>query len=98
MHRQLTFDVIPRVITNLRGEQRPAEVLASELTIKGEFRLGEVALEHGDELHVTIAGADGEVITSVVAEVSAPPSFVPIEEKDIGLIGYTRAHKAKLTT
>lgn len=88
---QLTFEVEPRHTS----AGVPAEVLGADLTLKGSFAL-RAALEHGDELIVTVTGPDGEVLARSEAEVSAPPSFVPIEDKDAGLLGYTRAHKARL--
>jgi hypothetical protein len=92
--RQLSFDVEPRTIRRA-GEDVPAEVLGGALKLKGELRLDH-NLEHGDELVVTVTGPDGELLARAMAEVAAPPSFVPIEEKDVGLIGYARVSTAKL--
>lgn len=93
-HAQLSFDVAPRTII-VAGEQAPAPLLGGNLKLKGELR-ADVNLEHGDELTVTVADADGNVIAQAVAEVDRPPSFAPVQERDIGLIGYVRAHTAKL--
>jgi hypothetical protein len=87
---QLSFNIAPRLIGS-----EPAEVRAGALAIKGDLGV-DVNLEHGDELLVTVTGPDGEVLARHHAEVSAPPSFVPIEDKDLGLIGYVRAHKVKV--
>ena len=95
LDRQLSFDVVPRPRTNLRGETVPTEILGAELKLKGELRIP-VNLEHGDALLVTVTGPDGEVLARQEAEVSAPPTFAPIEEKDLGLIGYARVHTAKI--
>lgn len=94
MNAQLSFDVAPRRIVRPEGHV-PAPLLGGNLKLKGELRC-DLNLEHGDELTVTVAAADGEVIAQAVAEVSAPPSFGPVEERDIGLIGYVRQHTAKL--
>jgi hypothetical protein len=88
---QLSFDVAPR--QTRKGQ--PAEVLGGELKIKGALSLN-ANLEHGDALTVTVANADGLVLTQSVLEVAAPPSFAPIEDKDLGLLGYSRVHTAKL--
>lgn len=93
---QLSFDVTPRHAgAGVDPSGPPAEVLGAELKLNGALGL-DVNLEHGDELVVTIAGADGEVLARSEATVSAPPSFVPIEEDKVGLVGYVRSHKAKL--
>lgn len=52
-------------------------------------------LQPGDELTVTIAGADGEVLASGTAAVLSV-GFVPITDSG-DIIGTTRVHKAKLT-
>lgn len=93
-HRQLTFDVAPRKVRRA-GEDVPAEVLGGELKIKGGLRC-DTNLEHGDELVIIVQGAGGEVLARCYAEVAAPPSFAPIEERDVGLIGYSRVHTAKV--
>lgn len=92
--RQLSFDIAPRTIDTPNGA-RPAEVIGGELTIKGAVGLPH-NLEHGDELVITISGPDGEVLAQAQAEVAKPPSFVPVDVKDIGLVGYVRAHTAKI--
>lgn len=92
---QLSFDVVPATIQR-GGRSEPAEVLGGELKIKGALRL-DANLQHGDPLIITVTGADGEILAATRAEVAAPPSFAPIEEKDIGLIGYSRVHTAKPT-
>jgi len=86
---QLSFDIKP-----LRDPER--------LHIAGSLRIADALsipcdLNHGDMLLVQVSGPDGEILTTAEFAVAAPPSFIPIEDKDIGLIGYERAHKAKLT-
>ena len=88
---QLSFDVAPRA--KRTGE--PATVLGGELKIKGALNLP-YDLDHGDPLTITVAGADGSVLTQAVLEVAAPPTFAPVEDKDLGLLGYSRVHTAKL--
>jgi hypothetical protein len=87
MNDQLSFDVTPH----------PALDRGKELTIAGEVRLKgslpvNADLNHGDELTITISNSHGEVIARHYAEVAAPPPFIPIEDKDLGLIGYVRRH------
>jgi hypothetical protein len=87
MNDQLSFDVTPH----------PALTGGKELTIAGEVRLKgglpvNVDLNHGDELTITIADKHGQIIARHYTEVAAPPPFIPIEEKDLGLIGYVRRH------
>jgi hypothetical protein len=85
---QLTFEVTPhRDLDDLR--------IAGSLKLSGDLRV-QRDLNHGDELLVTVTDADGSVLARAQATISAPPSFVPIEDKDLGLIGYDRAHRAKL--
>lgn len=51
-------------------------------------------LQDGDELIVTVVGADGEVLSRHLAEVQAP-SFARIEEKGV-VLGIERIHKAQI--
>jgi hypothetical protein len=89
---QLTFNIAPHPSAASRPGGLP--VMGASLAIKGALAIEE-DLNHGDALTVTIANADGEIIATAQLEVAAPPSFVPIEDKDLGLLGYERAHKAK---
>lgn len=92
---QLTLNVLPhpRLAKDLdSGKLR----IAGELKIAGALPIAE-DLNHGDELLITIATADGRVLVRSYAEVAGPPPLIPIEDKDLGLIGYTRSHKAKPT-
>jgi hypothetical protein len=87
---QLTFDVKPH--PEARGDMR----IVGSLKIQGAIGVP-CDLDHGDMLLVTVSGPDGEVLASCEATIAAPPSFVPIEDKELGLLGYERAHRAKLT-
>lgn len=92
--RQLSFNIEPAKV-RVAGRNRPAEVITGELKLKGEL-IVEEDLEHGDALAITVATADGRVIAQHYAEVDRPPAFAPIEEKDVGLIGYARVHTGKI--
>lgn len=85
---QLTFDVKP---LSIQGGLR----INGSLKIAGALNVP-YDLNHGDMLLIQVTGMDGEVLATSEATISAPPSFVPIEDKDLGLIGYERAHRAKL--
>lgn len=52
-------------------------------------------LNDGDEVTVTVHGADGEVLTSSAATI-APPAFKPVTVTNIGRVGTERVHTAKL--
>lgn len=64
------------------------------LSIGGQFGVDR-DLDAGDELTVTIASADGEVLAQGVVEVQGV-AFKPVKVKGF-VIGTTRVHKAKLT-
>lgn len=87
---QLTLDVHPH--PELDGEPG---LLAGALKVTGEYMLNR-DLNIGDELVVVIQSADGEVLTSAKAKVG-PVTLGPIEDKDLGVIGTERAHRAKVT-
>jgi hypothetical protein len=93
--QQLSFNIAPKQIRR-GGRQEPADVLGGELKLKGALRVDE-SLNHGDELLVTVADRDGRIISRAYLEVDRPPTFTPIEEKDIGLIGYSRVHTAAVS-
>jgi hypothetical protein len=86
---QLTFDVA--LHPHLDAERH---ILFGSLKIKGDFRLDR-DLNAGDELTVTIAGPDGEVIASGHAT-TAYPAFKAIKDKGV-TIGTERCHTAELT-
>ena len=69
--------------------------IVGQLKIAGEFTVDR-NLEHGDELVVTVTGADGEAIAQGICVVAGPPPLIPLESKELGLIGYVRSHKAKV--
>lgn len=89
--RQLTLDVVPHPELVQLGRDG---IVVGTLKIAGEYRLDR-DLRAGDELTVTIADADGEVIAHGLARVG-PVTLSPIEEKDAGVIGTERAHRAKV--
>lgn len=87
--RQLSFAIAPA----LAGRE-PATVLNAEVKLKGSLHVA-TNLDHGDELVVTVTGADGEVLAQHRAEVSKPPTFEPIVDRG-DLLGYTRVHTAAI--
>lgn len=90
--RQLTFNIEPRD----EAVDRPGGLqVAGEIKLRGALPVS-VDLQHGDALIVVVTGIDGEVLAQCNAEISAPPAFLPIEDKDLGLLGYTRSHPAKI--
>lgn len=91
---QLSFDVELHPAAIKRQED---ESLHLNATVEGKLELPVgVNLNHGDRLVITIADEDGEALASSHATIKAPPTFEPIESKDLGLLGYTRVHKFKL--
>lgn len=92
---RLTLDVAPH--PHLLALQRAGDELkiVGEVKVTGTFPVAK-DLNHGDELVVTIAGADGEVLSHGLCTIAGPPPLVPIESKELGLIGYCRSHKAKV--
>lgn len=92
---QLTLEVLvhPKLAPKVeRGEL----TIAGEVKIAGALRVDE-DLNHGDELIITVATADGRVLSRAYAAVAAPPPLLPIEDPDLGLLGYMRSHKVKIT-
>lgn len=75
-------------------ERRLAELtvpLEASIKIKGRFGIAQ-NLQHGDQVSVTIASADGTVIAQGVCEVGIP-AFAPLLVKG-DLIGLERVHTA----
>jgi hypothetical protein len=89
--RQLSFETRPH--PHAVREDDPDGYLQASLKIAGALWLDR-NLYAGDELTVTVASADGEIIASGVAEVGTV-SFPPIKEKQ-RVIGTERAHAAKI--
>ncbi len=87
-HQQITLNVQPH---RRAGE---GAFMFATLKIKGDFRLDH-DLHGGDELTVTVADADGNVITNGKL-VCATPTFKDVTEKGI-YIGIDRIHVAELT-
>lgn len=92
---RLSLDVKPHPTLEAARRRGDELLIAGELTIKGSFPVTQ-NLDHGDELAISITTADGELLTSGVLTIAGPPPLIPIESKDLGLIGYCRAHKAKV--
>lgn len=90
---QLSFNVAPHPEVLERQARNEGTWLTAELKVPVELDVHD-DLQPGDRLHVTVAGDDGTVLGSMYAEV-ASVAFVPIREKDLGVIGTTRVHKAK---
>jgi hypothetical protein len=87
---QLTLHVDPHPA----ARQADGEVLiVGSLKISGSLRCPR-DLQDGDELIVTVTGADGEVLSRHHAEVLTP-TFARIEEKGV-VLGLERIHKAKI--
>jgi hypothetical protein len=85
--QQLSLDVLPdsRVV--------PGGVFVGSLRVSGEFAV-EQNLNRGQQLVVSIADADGQVLTTALAMVVGV-GFVSIYDGDT-VIGTERQHKAKL--
>lgn len=91
LHPQLSFDVHPH--PNAVREDNPDGYLTAALKIGGSFFITQ-DMHPGEELTVTVANADGQVVAQGVAEIGGV-GFTPI--KDAGrTIGMERQHKAKL--
>jgi hypothetical protein len=90
--RQLSFETRPH--PQAVRDDDDQGYLSASLKISGDLWLDH-NLYDGDELTVTVASADGEVIAQAVAEVG-PIAFQPIKEKRVR-IGTNRAHTAKVT-
>jgi hypothetical protein len=88
--RQLTLDVHPHT----EAARREHHYIAGNLRIAGDYSVPH-DLHAGDELTVTVANADGQVIAQALARVGAV-TLTPIEDKDLGVIGTERVHKAKV--
>jgi hypothetical protein len=89
---QLTLDVLPHPSAARRGD---GAYIAGTLKLTGDFRVLQ-DLNAGDSLIVVVQNADGEVLSHHQAEVG-PVTLKPIEDKDLGIIGTERIHKAKVT-
>lgn len=76
-------------------QYRDGTYVAGTLKVQGDYRVDQ-DLNAGDALIVVIQDADGQVLSQARAVVGQV-SLLPIEEKDLGVIGTGRAHKAKLT-
>lgn len=87
----LSLDVEPH--PRLR-ELTDGGILISTLTLGGDVQIDR-NLNTGDQLTVTIGDADGTVIATLDAVVVSP-SFHPIKDKVVGVIGTERRHRAKL--
>jgi hypothetical protein len=89
---QLTLDVLPHPRAAARGADA---FIAGTLKLSGELRVDR-DLNAGDELVVIVQDADGEVLAHHQAQVG-PVTLAPVEDKDFGVIGTERIHKAKVT-
>lgn len=90
--RQLTLDILPHPSAAHRGDDA---LIAGTLKVSGELRVDR-DLNAGDELIVLVQSADGEVLSQHQAVVG-PVTLSPIEDKDLGIIGTERIHRAKVT-
>jgi hypothetical protein len=90
MLRQLSFDVAPHPHAAARPD---GGWMDGSLKITGAFGVQD-DLNPGDEITVTVANADGEVIATGVAEI-AGVAFAPIK-LDGAVVGTERVHRAKL--
>lgn len=90
--RQLSLDVELERDAD-RPDQEPGSYLTGSLKIGGDFYVAQ-DLNMGEKLTVTVANADGLVISQGVVRVG-PVGFEPILDHGIQ-IGVNRAHKAKL--
>lgn len=69
-------------------------ILHSSIKVSGDLRLSVPALHTGDEVTITIANADGEIVASGTAEIN-PPGFKNIKANG-EVVGEERVHTAKL--
>lgn len=68
--------------------------MGASVKVSGEISIP-CDLAAGERLVVVVSDADGQVIGQ--AEVLAsPPAFLPIEDKDLGVLGFERVHKLKV--
>lgn len=94
-HEQLNLEVLAHPTVRAQQERGESSFLTASLQLKVDVPV-HVNLNSGDPLVVTIAGEDGELLARTFAEVrTATPT--PIEEKDLGVIGMERVHKARQT-
>lgn len=84
---QLSLDILP--------DQRavPGSMMVGSLRVAGTFAVDQ-NLDRGQQLMIQISDADGQVITTALAMVSAV-GFTNLYERD-AVIGTERQHKAKL--
>jgi hypothetical protein len=88
----LTLDVYPHPEAARRAADDDATYLQAELEGKITVPVHR-DYNAGDRLLVTIAGDDGEIIGRRYLEVGRV-TFEPIVERNLGVIGTTRVHKA----
>lgn len=88
--RQLSLAVNPE------PELGPDDRVIGSLTIAGTFAIGR-DLQRGDELIVTVAGADGELLAQGQAAVNSL-GFKTIRDRHGDPLGTERKHGAKLIT
>lgn len=93
---QLSLEIAKHPDILAREAANHAVYITADLQLKGRFPIRE-DLQHGDRLVVAISDADGQVVSRGYLEVDAPPKFEPIIEKNVGVIGLNRAHRATLT-
>lgn len=91
--RQLTLDVLPHREVLERQAQGDPTWVQGEIKLTGELDVSQ-DLNAGERLLVTVADEDGQVITRGYFEVG-DIGLVPIRDKDLGVIGTMRTHKAK---
>lgn len=91
--RQLSFDVEPHPDLDRKAREQERDLwLDGAIKVSGQLDV-DVNLDHGDELIITIAGVDGEVLARHYATIDKPPGFAVIA-LDGEPVGYRRIHTA----
>lgn len=89
--QQLTLDVLPHPVA---AHREGGGYIAGTLKLTGELRVDR-DLNAGDSLIVVVQDADGDILAHHEAEVG-PVTLAPIEDKDLGIIGTERIHRARI--
>lgn len=92
---QLSLIVKPHPALERKAADGEPVYLQAELEVKVAIPVAQ-DFNPGAGFVVTIAGADGEVLGHARAELAGKGAvrFDTIEDKDLGIIGTTRVHKA----
>lgn len=91
---QITLDVEPH--PDVQAAQRRGDTVYLTASLDGKLSVPvDRDLNSGNELVITVAGADGQVLATAYAVVKAP-KFVDIEIEELGTVGLERVHPFKI--